>query len=208
MTDLDVLLARFIEDWNAGRRPAVEDFLRGANELERDELADQISTFLAFAPTPRFDEETIHELLSASAVDAAAQAFVAEAGAWPTLLPRLRAQAGLSLRDLATRVLRVTGLGDKGLDKAEQRLGEMERGEVDATRVSTRIVDVLGHILGMNSADLARVGMPAAAAGALYRREAGRDLAGGLDLLADALTAPVPEGEWDEVDKLFFGHAR
>ena len=109
MTDLDVLLARFIEDWNAGRRPAVEDFLRAANELERDELADQISTFLAFAPTPRFDEETIHELLSASAVDAAAQAFVAEAGAWPTLLPRLRAQAGLSLRDLATRVLSLAG---------------------------------------------------------------------------------------------------
>ena len=129
-------------------------------------------------------------------------------GAWPTLLPRLRAQAGLSLRDLATQVLSLTGLGDKGLDKTEQRLGEMERGELDATRVSTRIVDVLGHVLGMNSADLARIGMPAAAAGALYRREAGRDLADGLDLLADALTAPVPEGEWDEVDELFFGHAR
>lgn len=205
MTDLDVLLARFIEDWNAGRRPAVEDFLRAANELERDELADQISTFLAFAPTPRFDEEAIHELLSASAVDAAAQAFVAEAGVWPTLLPRLRAQAGLSLRDLATRVLSVSGLGDKGLDKTEQRLGEMERGELDATRVSTRIVEVLGHVLGMNSADLARIGMPAAAAGALYRREAGGELDDGLDLLAYGLTAPVPEGEWDEVDDLFFG---
>lgn len=205
MTNLDVLLARFIEDWNAGRRPAVEDFLCAANELERDELAGQISTFLAFAPTPRFDEEAIHELLSAPAVDAAAHAFIAEAGAWPTLLPRLRAQAGWSLRDLAARVLSVSALGDRGLDKTEQRLGEMERGELDATRVSTRIVEVLGHVLGINSADLGRIGMPAAAAGALYRREAGRELDDGLDLLADGLTAPVPEGEWDEVDDLFFG---
>src|SRR4051794_9261643 len=101
MTDLDVLLARFIEEWNAGRRPAVEDFLRGANEREQHELADQISAFIAVAPTPRFDDETIDTLLSTPAVDAAAQAFAEEAGAWPTLLPRLRAQAGLSLRDLA-----------------------------------------------------------------------------------------------------------
>lgn len=205
MTDVDVLLARFIEEWNAGQRPAVEDFLSQANAVERDELADQISTFLAFAPTPRFEETTIDQLLSAPTVEAAAQAFAAEAGAWPTLLPRLRAQAGLSLRDLASRVLRAADLGDRGLDKTEQRLGEMERGDLDASSVSTRIIDVLGRVLGINSADLARTGMPAAAAGALYRREAGRDVAEGLDLLADALAAPAPEGEWDEVDELFFG---
>src|SRR4051812_39064814 len=137
MTDPDVLLARFIEEWNAGQRPAVEDFLSQANAVERDELADQISTFLAFAPTPRFEEKTIDELLAAPPVEAAARAFAAEAGAWPTLLPRLRAQAGLSLRDLASRVLSAAGLGDQGIDKTERRLGEMERGELDATKVST-----------------------------------------------------------------------
>lgn len=205
MTDLDVLLARFIEDWNAGQRPAVEDFLSQADAVERDELADQISTFLAFAPTPRFEETTIDELLSAPPVEAAARAFAAEAGAWPTLLPRLRAQAGLSLRDLASRVLRASDLGDRGLDKTEQRLGEMERGDLDASSVSARIIDVLGQVLGINSADLTRTGMPAAAAGALYRREVGGDVAEGLDLLADALAAPMPQGEWDEVDELFFG---
>jgi hypothetical protein len=208
MTDVDVLLARFIEEWNAGRRPAVEDFLSHASELERDDLADQISTFLAFAPTPRFDEKTIDELLSASTVKASAQAFAADAGVWPTLLPRLRLQAGLSLRDLASRVLSATGLSDRGLDKTERRLGEMERGELDATKVSTRIVDALGHVLGMNPTDLARAGIPAAAAGALYRREEGYAVADGLDLLAEALTAPIPEGEWDEVDELFFGRDR
>jgi hypothetical protein len=205
MTDLDVLLARFIEEWSAGHRPAVEDFLSQATAVERDELADQLSTFLAFAPTPRFDEKTIDELLSAPAVEAAAQAFADEAGAWPTLLPRLRSQAGLSLRDLASRVLHAADLGDRGLDKTEQRLGEMERGDLDASNVSGRIIDVLGRVLGINFADLTRTGMPAAATSALYRRQAGGEVADGLDVLADALATPIPQGEWDEVDELFFG---
>ena len=209
MADVETLLARFIEEWNAGRRPVLEDFLGQADEAERDDLAAQIRTFLAFAPTPRFDEDTMTELLSAPAVTAAAEAFASEAGVWPTLLPRLRVQAGLSLRDLASRVLRTAGLGDRGLDKAEHRLGAMERGQLDATNVSSRIIDVLGRVLGVNSADLARTGMPAAAhaAGALYRRESDRDVGGDLDLLADALATPTPEGEWDEVDELFFGRS-
>ena len=207
MTDLEVLLARFIEEWNAGRRPAVEDFVSQADTVECDELADQISTFLAFAPTPRFDETTIDELLSAPGVEASVRAFTAEAGAWPTLLPRLRAQAGLSLRDLASRVLRAANLGDRGLDKTARRLGEMERGGLDASSVSAEVIELLGRVLGINSADLTRTGMPATAAGALYRREAGRDVAEALDLLADGLAAPTPEGEWDEVDELFFGRS-
>ena len=205
MTDIDFLLARFIEEWNAGGRPEVEDFLAQASESERDDLADQINTFLAFAPTPRFDEASIEGLLAARAVEAAAQAFASESSAWPTLLPRLRGQAGLSLRDLASRVLAAAGIGDRGLEKTEQRLAEMERGELDATSVSTRVVDLVGRILGVNSADLVRIGMSATAGGTLYRRDVEGDVREGLDLLADALAAPVPEGEWDDVDELFFG---
>jgi len=207
MTDLDLLLARFIEDWNAGRRPGVEDFLAQAGDSERDDLADQINTFLAFAPTPRFDEATIEVLLLTSDVKVAADAFACDAGAWPALLPRLRAQAGLSLRDLASRVLAAAGMSDHGLDKTEQRLTEMERGDLDATNVSTRVIGLVGRVLGMNSTDLVRTGMPATMAGALYRREVEGEVREGLDLVADALAAPVPEGEWDDVDELFFGRA-
>ena len=205
MTNPDALLARFIEEWNAGRRPQVEDCLAQAKESERDDLADQINTFLAFAPTPRFDEATINELLAAPAVEAAVQAFASEASAWPTLLPRLRAQAGLSLRDLASRVLVAAGIGDRGLEKTEQRLAEMERGELDATNVSGRVIDLVGRLLGMNPADLVRTGMPAKAGGALYRRDDESAVREDLDLVADALATPVPEGEWDDVDELFFG---
>ena len=210
MTEIDILLARFIEEWNAGSRPVVETFLNQAADADRDDLAANISTFLAYAPTPRFDEQTIDGLLNAPAVEAASEAFASEASAWPTLLPRLRKQAGLSLRDVARRVLTTAGLADHGIDKTESRLGAMERGELDATSVSARIIEVLGRVLSVNSADLARAGRPSAAhaGGALYRRDADQeDLAVGLGLLADALTTAAPDAEWDEVDELFFGRS-
>src|SRR5437868_206787 len=148
MTEVDALLARFIEEWNAGGRPGVKHFLNQADEADRDDLAEQITTCLAVAPTRRDDEHRIDQLASAPVVEAAAEAFAAESGAWPTLLPRLRAQAGLSLRALASRVLHTAGLGDGGLDKAAKRLSAMEQGELDATQVSGRIIDVLGRVLG------------------------------------------------------------
>lgn len=208
MADADQLLSRFIDEWNAGHQPSVENFLSQLPETDRDEFAEQISTFLTFASTPRFDDRTLDELTQTPAVKAAVQAFEAEEGAWPMLLPRMRAQAGLSLRELAARVLTAAGLGERGVAKAEQRLVAMERGEIDATGVSSRIIDVLGRVLEVNPRILAQLGTPAAApaGGALYRRQDDEGhLAAGLDLVADALSMPAPEGEWDEVDELFFG---
>src|SRR3954465_14628891 len=111
MTDVDVLLSRFIEEWNAGRRPSVEDYLdRTPQGPVRDDLADQISTFLTYAPTPRYDEAAMADLLEKPAVKAAATAFEAEGSAWRALLPRLRRRAGLSLSELAAEVLKAAGL--------------------------------------------------------------------------------------------------
>ena len=43
MTDIDILLARFIDEWNVGSRPVVETFLNQAAEADRDDLAANIS---------------------------------------------------------------------------------------------------------------------------------------------------------------------
>ena len=51
-TDRDRILSEFIDDWNAGRRPDVDDYLARVPEGERDELADQLMSFLTFGPPP------------------------------------------------------------------------------------------------------------------------------------------------------------
>jgi len=211
MTDTDTLLSRFIEEWNAGRRPSVESYLNQASEgAARDDLADQITTFLTYAPTPPYEEAAMTQLLREPAVLAAATAFESEASAWRALLPRLRRRAGLSLRELAAEVLVAAGLGDEGGGKAAHHLEAMERGELDATSVSDQLLALLSRVLQINHGDLVRTGMPGAGpapASAVFRREAGEaeGLEARLDLAADALATPAPEAQGDEVDELFFG---
>ncbi len=207
MADLDTLVSQFIDEWNDGRRPSLADWLNRAEETDRDELRRQLGAFLAVAPTPRYDASAIDELLKSPTVEVAAEAFEAERGAWPTLLPRLRAQTGLSLRELAERVLASAGVTGGDVAKAAGHLGGMESGRLEATVVSTRVVEVVGRILGVRARDLVQAGTPAAApaGGALFRRESAEAAGADLDLLADALSTPAPASEWDEVDKLFFG---
>lgn len=208
MGDLDVLLSRFIDEWNAGSRPSVEACLQQvpAGEL-RDELADRISIFLSYAPSPRYDEDEIGRLLEESAVEAAASAFESEHSAWPLFLPRMRERAGLSLGALASRVLAVAGLGEAGQEKATRHLADMERGELDAGNLSGRLLTALSEALGIDREDLERTGMPAgrAATAVAFRRQAeGDDAEARVELLVDALVTPAMGRDWDEVDKLFF----
>ena len=59
MSTNDQVLSDFIDAWNAGRRPRVREYLaRLPDGPERDELADQITTWLEVAPTPAYDDET------------------------------------------------------------------------------------------------------------------------------------------------------
>jgi hypothetical protein len=55
-TDRDRILSEFIDAWNAGRRPDVDDYLARVDESERGELADALTAFLRFAPTPGYSD--------------------------------------------------------------------------------------------------------------------------------------------------------
>jgi hypothetical protein len=76
MTTIEQLVGEFIDAWNAGRRPNIESFLQRAGPHERDELAEQLATWLEIASTPDYDNatrETIaSELALTSALDTAA----------------------------------------------------------------------------------------------------------------------------------------
>jgi hypothetical protein len=87
----------------------------------------------------------------------------------------------------------------------------MEEGSLDATRVSTRVLDALADLLGTSADDLRRTGAlggpaPAAASSAAFFRTDDHDAERltRLEVLADAMLAGQPE-PWDEVDDAFQG---
>ncbi len=207
VSDVDRLLSEFIDAWNAGRRPRVDDYLARASVDAQDELADALADWLAVAPTPAYDVAALRAIRAEPALRGAAAE--AETGLWPALLPRLRERAGLSARAVAARLTAAFGLGGQE-DRAETYLQRMERGELDPARVSGRLLDVLGAALGVSGAELRRAGgfvPPAAApAHALFRAE--RDSAARfedeLEALSRAALTPAP-APMDELDRLFCG---
>ncbi|HEV2753428.1 MAG TPA: hypothetical protein VGV36_06285, partial [Solirubrobacteraceae bacterium] len=135
-------------------------------------------------------------------------------GAWPAMLPRLRARAGLGLGELASRLVALLGLGAGGENqRAAAYLERMERGELGPDRVSRRLLDALGTLLGLSGRSLAELGgpvpgapRPAAAGGTLFRaqEDAGDPLAHDIEVLSRAAMAPAPP-PMDELDRLFVG---
>jgi transcriptional regulator with XRE-family HTH domain len=204
MTHPDRILSEFMDAWNAGQRPDVDDYLARVPEAEQPRLADDITTFLAFAPTPAYDEAALAAIRAEPAVGAA-RAALAAGSAWPAVLPRLRERAGLSLGDVARRVSEALGLAGREA-KAERYLGAMERGDLAPGGVSRRVLEALGRVLGTSAADLGAAGDAGwgATAPALLRGRAGTVELRHLEALADALSAESP-ADWDEVDELFRG---
>lgn len=209
MTDIDQLLSEFIDAWNAGQRPRVDDYLARAPAARQDELADALGDWLAVAPAPDYDESARRAIRAEPALRGALAAVEAEAGLWPELLPRLRERAGLSARALAARVTAAFGLGGQE-DRATTYLQRMERGELDPARVSRRLLDALGAALGVSAAELGRAGRFSPRAGApahaLFRaeRDAAASFEDELDALSRAALSPAP-APMDELDRLFCG---
>jgi hypothetical protein len=206
--DPDRILSEFIDAWNAGRRPDVDDHLARVDETQRAELAGDIAAFLAFAPTPEYDDATLAEIRAEPVVAAAA---TARGGLWPALLPRLRERAALSTAQLAAGLVDTLGLGADREPKTRGYLERLEAGELDPRGLSGRLLDGLARLLGVPRDELEGAGGVAGprAAAALFRAEgpAADALRDDLDVIADALAAPSG-AEWDEVDELFRGGER
>ena len=141
---------------------------------------------------------------------AALEATGRDAGAWPELLPRLRERAGLSVRAVAERLTGVFGLRGQE-ERAVARLEQMERGELDASRVSRRLLDALGTVLGVPGEELAEAGTlrfrPAAAPARAVprRRRAARPRWPRISRRSRRpRRAPAPP-PMDELDRLFLG---
>jgi transcriptional regulator with XRE-family HTH domain len=214
MSDIDKTLSAFIDAWNRGERPKVGDYLeRAAEGSERDELANQIESWLEHAPTPAYDPPARRAIRSEPSVAALLGAADEEAGLWPAVLPRLRRRAGWSIDDLADRLAAQLGLGEEQRPKAAAYLDQLEQGALDPQRVSRRLLAVLGALLGASAAtlrDAAQFGAamrPAPATGApLFRSDmpADTELADDIAAISAAALRPASPAQ-DEVDRLFTG---
>jgi hypothetical protein len=203
--DPDRILSDFIDAWNAGRRPDFDDHVARAAEADREQLAADITAFVAFAPTPDYDDATLAAIRAEPAVAAGAAAATARGGLWPALLPRLRERAALSTAQLAAGLVSALGLPSDREPKTRGYLEQLEAGELEPRGLSGRLLDAMAHLLGVPRGELegaSAFGAPAPAA--LFRAEgpAAERVRADLDVIADALAAPSGAG-WDEVDELF-----
>ena len=216
MSSTDQVLSEFIDAWNAGERPRAREYLARVPEgRDRDELADQITIWLETAPAPVLSAAAREQVRGEPAVQQVYATVGSDAAAWPAVLPRLRERAGLSVRDVAARVVDRLGLGDEtAVDKAASYVAEMEAGDLGADRVSRRVLDALGSLLGVSGGSLADLGRAAgggtataaAAGGTLFRRSEGSPewVAEDIEVLSMAAMAPAPE-PMDPVDLAFRG---
>ncbi|MEA2289995.1 MAG: hypothetical protein QOD55_1992 [Solirubrobacteraceae bacterium] len=213
MSTTEQVLSDFIDAWNAGRRPSVREYLSRVPEgAPRDDLADQISTWLEVAPTPDYSDATRAEIRADPVVQHVFDAVGNDAGLWPQVIPQLRARAGLSVAQVATRLVERFGLGGGSQERTADYLERMERGELEPTRVSRRLLDALGELLGASGrtlSDAATFGgglRPASAGGTLFRAEegAGDWVAQDIEALSRAAMRPAP-APMDDLDRLFTG---
>jgi transcriptional regulator with XRE-family HTH domain len=209
MTTPDQVLSEFMDAWNAGRRPSVDDYLEKVAPAERDELAEQIGTWLSVAPAPAYDADATAAIRADPLFERVMAITTAEGGALSVELPVLRARAGLGIAQVARKLVAALGLQRGDEERTADYLERVESGELDPARLSRRLLDALAGVLDVTgerllaAADLPR---PAAAGGALFRAEAGSGdwLAEETEAIAAAAFTPAP-ATMGELDRLFLG---
>jgi hypothetical protein len=207
-TDRDRILSEFIDAWNAGRRPSIDEYLARVPEPEREGLLEDITSYISWGPTPAYDDAALAQIRAEPAMAAALSGYRKRPASWPALLAARRQALALSADDLAARLVNVLGLASQRRAKTRDYLERAERGELDASRFAPRLLDALAELLQTSRRELrgaAGTWMPVQAAPAF---RAGDDAAmvtrEHLELMADAAAAPS-EADWDEVDDLFRG---
>src|SRR5689334_21318588 len=89
------VLSEFIDAWNAGERPDVDDYMARVAAEDQAALGEELATFVALAPTPTFLDDAL------LAIRAEIGELTEERGLFGALLARLRERFGLSTRQVA-----------------------------------------------------------------------------------------------------------
>ena len=211
MADPQKLLREFVERFEAGERVQPQELLARARPDDRRELAALLDDYLAHAPRRRFDPEAFASSPARPLVDDLTQALEGRAGAWPVLLPRLRAGARLKRSALVAALAEALGVSGN-----EAKVGAyyhaMEQGTLDPRGVSDRVLEALAALTGTTAQALRDAASaiaprgPAPSSGPAFARTAMPD-AEHLDVMASRAddSAGGDRPQRDEVDDLFTG---
>ncbi|HYY04302.1 MAG TPA: hypothetical protein VE736_10490 [Gaiellaceae bacterium] len=180
--DVRELFAEYADSYVRGDHPQARDFLARAGE-EADELAALLETFLAAAPPPAPDPDTL------AVVEAWAE------GEPP--LVHLRASRGVRVDDVVDAIVEDAGVAADKRAKVKGYYQRLEQGLLDPTGVSETVWNVVRRFVGpISDAAVGWRAHPVTAEPA-YFRAASSPMALGLRPPAQ------PEAERDEVDELF-----
>ena len=165
-----------------GERPDVQEYVERAGS-EGDELSRLVDRYLASAPPPEPEPETV-------------QAMSAWLAGEPPLLA-LRAQRGLGRDAVVDELVGSLSLEPAKREKVKTYLHRLETGSLDPAAVSRRVWEVLERLLGGGTRSLAGLRPPPVAPQVAYRRT-------DPGMSVSAYAVPVRSAEEpDEVDMLF-----
>jgi hypothetical protein len=213
MSDLDQLLRDFIaEDRRTGGDADPASYLARASGDQRDELEALIDGYLARAPRRAFDTTAFEASPARATAEALWRSIDGASGRWPTVLPELRHRAQVTRAQLAARLARALGVGDREA-KVAAYYHAMERGSLPSAGVSGRVLEALGAIVGESAERLRELGLAASGSGGISRgphATFARTATPDPDLCDDAPPGalgpnPAEAGRRDEVDELFTG---
>src|SRR3954454_15722265 len=92
------VLSEFVDAWNAGQRPDVDEYIARVPAEEQVALGEELATFLTFAPAPAYSEDAL------TAIRAEIDQTVGggeERGLFGVLFARLRERFDWSTADVA-----------------------------------------------------------------------------------------------------------
>lgn len=207
MTAIEKVLGEFIDAWNAGALPELDDYLERVPAEQREELARDVLMWLEIAPTPDYDDATRTRIAADPVLQAALAAGAPGAQPWAGRLRAFRERAGLGMSELAERLGKLVQLPGTE-DRLVGYLQQAEAAELDERRVSRRLVDALARSLGVSTDEL-RPGWGSPALASQHFRVDGEEidqdvLRRQFDALSRAAASPPPAA-LDDVDRLFLG---
>lgn len=205
MTAVARLFAAFVAEYQADGEVDPRRFLNQASPAQQPELAALIDAYLVRAQRRSVDLSLSGSANTERTVDVLERALLGQAGLWPSLLPRLRAEADLKRSDLVARLAAALGVGDRK-ERVAGYYHQMEQGLLPSAGVSDRVLDALGQIVGQTRQALREAGQSLNASG---MSQAPGDAAfartGSGQASAPLVASEADSAEWDEVDRLFRG---